>query len=378
VCGVPPRRGRRLPYREEVDAVTDAQRPGQERRGSLHDVMLPRDRAAAARSVRTLCAVAIAITVAFAPLAVHDPGAGPLPLWLAGATVALVGGMCALGRWWHHADWMTWTAGPLMAVAAIVVVDLLTRDASVSAQIFFLFPTVYGASILRRPGAAVMTVASLLGELVVVSAQLPARTAVTDFGYVAAALVTVAVMLTLAGERQESLVARLRHQAAIDPLTGLFTRRVLHEAATSALSGAGSDEGTSLIVLDVDRFKAVNDTFGHPAGDELLVQLATMLRLRCRSGDLVCRMGGDEIAVLMPACSAAAAQRRAETVLADVRTGSFLVADGQLVDVTVSIGLAHAPTHAADLGTLYAAADAALYEAKRQGRDRMVDPSWQR
>ena len=203
------------------------------------DHMLPRDHRAAARTVTGLCAVAVLITVAFAPLAAHQRDTGPTPLLLAGVTVVLVAVMSCLAHFFKEANTIAWAACPLLAVAAIVVVDLLTYDASVAAQIFFLFPTLYGASLLGRTGAAVMTGASLAGEIVVVAVQLPFREAVTDFGYVAAVLVTTAVFLTRAGERQEVLVATLETQAAIDPLTGLFTRRVLDEAVTSALSGAG-------------------------------------------------------------------------------------------------------------------------------------------
>jgi diguanylate cyclase (GGDEF)-like protein len=208
----------------------------------------------------------------------------------------------------------------------------------------------------------------------VVVAGLPVREAVTDFGYVAAVLVTAAVLLSRAGEQQAVLVDRLERQAAIDPLTGLFTRRVLDEAATSALSGADSDAGTSLILLDVDGFKFVNDQHGHPAGDELLMQLAQLVRQRPDPGEVVCRMGGDEIALLLPGSSMATAQRRAETVRAAVGAGSFLVGDGQVVTVSVSAGLAHAPTHADTLRELYAVADAALYRAKQSGRNQVRVP----
>jgi diguanylate cyclase (GGDEF)-like protein len=287
----------------------------------------------------------------------------------------MVAVMSCLARFFTEANTLAWAACPLFAVAAIVVIDLLTYDASVAAQIFFLFPTLYGASLLRRAGAAVMTGSALVGELVVVAVQLPLRESVIDFGYVASVLVTTAVFLTRAGERQDALVARLEMQAAIDPLTGLFTRRVLDEAATAALSGARSDDGTALLLLDVDKFKYVNDVHGHPAGDQVLVQLAEMLQERSRKSDVVCRMGGDEIALLLPGCSASTARRRAVAILEDVQVGSFLIGEGKVVDVSVSVGLAHSPTDADNLRDLYAAADAALYEAKRSGRNRVTAAS---
>jgi len=334
--------------------------------------MQPRDHHAAARTVSTLCAVAVAVTVVFAPFATPRQELGVVPTVLAALAVVLVGVLSLAARVFVDADRVAWTVCPLLAVAAIAFVDLLTLDASVSAQIFFLFPTLYGASLLQRPGAVVMTVASLAGEVVVVGSLLPFREAVTGAGYVAAALVTTAVLLLRSSERQAELVASLERQAAIDPLTGLVTRRVLDEAALSAMSGAGSDEGTSLMLLDVDEFKSINDRHGHPGGDQVLVQLSGLLDRLSRRGDVVCRMGGDEIALLLPGCSAGDADRRAEAVLDDVRSHSFLLDDGGRVQISVSVGLAHAPTDADDLRSLYAAADAALYQAKHSGRDRMV------
>ena len=121
-------------------------------------------------------------------------------------------------------------------------------------------------------------------------------------------------LLILSGERQDALVAELRTQAAVDSLTGLVTRRVLDEAASSALSGAASAQGTGLILLDLDHFKHVNDEHGHLAGDEVLVQVSKLL-LGTRSGDTVSRMGGDEIAVLLAGCSVDALRQRAEQIL---------------------------------------------------------------
>jgi len=335
--------------------------------------MLPRDHRAAARTVSTLCAVAAIVSVVFAPFQPADRQAGPVALLIGTGVIVLVIVLAVLARYFREANRLAWTLSPLLAVAAIVVVDLLTNDSSVSAQIFLVFPTLYGASQLRAVGAVVMTAASLVGEIVVVGSQVPVRETAVDAGYVAAALVTTAVLLTVATERQARLVARLEEMAAIDPLTGLVTRRVLDEAASSALSGANSDEGTALVLLDVDNFKTINDEHGHPAGDAVLVELADLIVLRARGSDVVCRLGGDEIALLLPACSREVASRRAEEMVNDVRRHAFTVDDmGRTLSVSVSLGLAHAPSDAFDLRTLYSAADAALYQAKRAGRGRLV------
>lgn len=336
------------------------------------DCMLPRDHRAAARSVSTLCAVAAGVSLVFAPFQPAAHQARPKAMLLGAGVIALILLLAVLARYFREANRLAWTLSPLLAVAAIALVDLLTNDPSVSAQIFFVFPVLYGASQLRPPGSVVMTTASVIGEIVVVGAQTPARDAIVDAGYVAAALVTTAVLLTLSSERQARLVARLEQMAAVDPLTGLVTRRVLDQAAASALSGANSDEGTSLILLDVDNFKTINDEYGHPAGDAILVQLADLITRGTRREDVVCRLGGDEVAVLLPACSSDVAHKRAEDLLAEVRGHRFSVDGHDALSVSVSLGLAHAPSNADELRSLYAAADAALYQAKRGGRGRVA------
>jgi diguanylate cyclase (GGDEF)-like protein len=340
---------------------------------AFRDCMLPRDHRAAARSVSVLAAVAAGVSLLFMPLQPADRAAGPTATLVSGGVIVVVIVLAVLARYFREANRLAWTLGPLAAVAAIAVVDLLTEDSSVSAQIFLVFPVLYGASQLRVAGSVVLTTTALLAEVVVVATQLPGREALVDAGYVTAALVTTAVLLGSATERQARLVARLEEMAAIDPLTGLVTRRVLDQAASSALSGANSDEGTSLILLDVDNFKTINDGLGHPAGDQVLVELAELMKQHARGSDVVCRLGGDEIAVLLPACSREVAFRRAATVLDDIRSHPFVIeATGDPLSVSVSLGLAHAPTDAYDLRTLYSAADAALYEAKRSGRGRLV------
>ena len=273
-----------------------------------------------------------------------------------------------------------WAAYPFLAIGLIVVLDVLSKDASVTAQVFFFFPVLYAGAQLRRAAAVAVCVASILGEATVALLVSSGSKADADLTFVAAALATAGALLLHAGERNDRLIAQLERQAAVDPLTGLLTRRVLDTAVNSALDGAGEAGGTALLVMDVDKFKTINDVHGHPAGDAVLQQLAAILLGLSRNGDLVSRLGGDEIAVLLPGCPLEVAVRRAEAILRAVRTSAFDVSrhtaagnqDARiLLPVTLSIGVAHLAAQAGDLRSLYAAADGALYDAKRNGRDRV-------
>lgn len=263
-----------------------------------------------------------------------------------------------------------WTMFPVLTIVVITVLDVTTGDGSMSAQVFLIFPVLYGAYNLPRTGAIVLTGLAAVADVVIVTSVMETRAALLDIAYVVTALVMSAGVLVHSSERRALLLEMLQRQAAIDPLTGLATRRVLDQTANSVLTGASKSTGTALILVDVDHFKSVNDRFGHLAGDEVLIQLAVLLTRRVRTDSVVSRMGGDEIAILLPACSKEAAWRRAEQICAEVREQQFLVRDGQqALELTVSVGVAHAPTQANDLRSLYAAADAALYNAKRAGRN---------
>jgi diguanylate cyclase (GGDEF)-like protein len=336
------------------------------------DWMQPRDYGAAGQTVALLCGVGVTVTVITYPLLPNDAPATNLVLVVSALVAfASVVVITALVRYLGENSRLAWAVCPLLAVATIVLVDLATHDASIRAQIFFVFSTLYGGALLPRPGAIVMTLASLVGEAVVVLSLLSFRDATTGFLYMGAALATAALLLVRSAERQAAMMAVLEHHATTDPLTGLVTRRFFDVATEAALSPTGTD-GTALVLLDVDRFKTINDQWGHPGGDEILVQVSELLVTLARRGDVVCRLGGDEMAVLLPDCSAENAQRRAEQIIATVRAHAFTVGLGDTVNVSVSAGTAHSPTNAHDAPTLYAAADAALYQAKRGGRDRVA------
>jgi diguanylate cyclase (GGDEF)-like protein len=195
---------------------------------------------------------------------------------------------------------------------------------------------------------------------------------VSDLSFFGAVLVVMAAMLIRSGDAQARLVAMLHAQATVDSLTGLVNRRVLDEALSTALASRAAPQGTALVLVDVDSFKSINDHYGHPVGDDALAHIADVLRTVVRAGDAVLsRMGGDELAVLLPDCPADIAVRRAIEVLDAIRALPLTLDDGTLLAISASLGVAHAPSHAGGLEELYAAADAALYAAKRGGRGRV-------
>lgn len=255
---------------------------------------------------------------------------------------------------------------PLTGVATIVWLDLLSADAGVTGQVFFIAPVIWAAAQLRVGGALVVTSATLVGEAVVVGRFLEPERAVTDFAYVAVLLVLICGVLSRAGTNQERLVERLREQAGVDALTGLSTRRVLDAATDRAVAGGR----VCLVIIDLDRFKTINDTHGHLGGDAALTHVADLLTARCRDRDVVARMGGDELAVLMVDCPLDIASYRAQQFVDAVRENPLRLPDGTLVPLSISAGLAEAATDRAQ--DLYARADAALYAAKRAGRDRLA------
>lgn len=166
----------------------------------------------------------------------------------------------------------------------------------------------------------------------------------------------------------------LQELSVTDPLTGLYNKRYFDVRLTEELSRAGlTGQPVSLVLLDVDRFKQYNDTFGHVQGDELLRALAELLRRTCRAGDVVCRLGGEEFALILPATGAEAAAAAAERVRRAVERHPFpgreALPGGR---VTVSLGIAVYPTDANDPARLVECADQALYRAKDAGRNAVV------
>ena len=162
--------------------------------------------------------------------------------------------------------------------------------------------------------------------------------------------------------------------AVTDPLTGLHNRRYMTSQLDALVARAVRDgRPVSALLLDIDHFKKINDSFGHDAGDEVLREFAVRLASNVRAVDLPCRFGGEEFVVVMPETALGDAERIAERIRMHVSGAPFRVSGGkEVLSVTISIGVA-ATFGAADTPDhLLKRADEALYEAKASGRNRVI------
>lgn len=170
---------------------------------------------------------------------------------------------------------------------------------------------------------------------------------------------------------QRTLEMRLQHLANHDSLTGLLNRRGFDEALDRHMAHVlRYGPRGSLVILDIDHFKAVNDTFGHQAGDALVASVADLLRARLRDTDVIARLGGDEFAILLPEADADAATEVAASIVEAVRTGAAVSSGGRRHLVTGSAGVAPLDERVKSAGNAMRNADQAMYDAKETGRDR--------
>ncbi|MDV6332785.1 PleD family two-component system response regulator [Asticcacaulis sp. 201] len=175
------------------------------------------------------------------------------------------------------------------------------------------------------------------------------------------------------GDFLRNTLDRSLELAVTDPLTGLNNRRFLdhHLSLAMARHVKGGPE-LSVLLLDIDHFKRVNDTYGHDAGDEVIREFARRLGLNVRAIDMACRFGGEEFVVLMPETGSSDAVHIAERVRSQVADIPFVLADGRKLDVTISIGVATSQGVGDTPETLLKRADEGVYEAKQAGRNRVI------
>lgn len=168
----------------------------------------------------------------------------------------------------------------------------------------------------------------------------------------------------------------LRVQSLRDPLTNLFNRRYMEESLDREIVRAERGEShLGVIMIDVDRFKEVNDTLGHEGGDAVLRRLASYLQSSIRGGDIACRYGGEEFILILPDAALDVTRERADRLRLAVKDNQLTFRGRSLPAPTLSLGVAVFPTDGQTRDSLLRAADAALYAAKSSGRDRVVAAS---
>ncbi len=163
---------------------------------------------------------------------------------------------------------------------------------------------------------------------------------------------------------------QMKHLAEIDSLTGVPNRRAFLKLTEEYFEiNEQLSENISILVVDIDNFKSINDKYGHPFGDEVLIQVANAIKLALRKGDYVARLGGEEFVVLLKNTNESEAKITAHRILDSIKLMK-VYHSGKAVGCTVSIGGATSHQHPFEFETLYDLADKSLYQAKSQGRNR--------
>jgi diguanylate cyclase (GGDEF)-like protein len=256
----------------------------------------------------------------------------------------------------------------LVVLTTIIEITLLARsfEGIATVPVYYVWPLLGAAYLLTRADVVVFTLLSIIGFATAAPAP---QLGVAD--YVSITVVSLVVVLTVRAlaENLSTTIRSLRKASSTDPLTGLLNRRALdYYVAQERKHAAGSEGQLSVVILDIDHFKQINDRYGHAAGDAALVRFSELLIGACRGTDRIARIGGEEFAIIMPGASARNALERATRFANTLRADHAV--DG--IHMTVSAGIATAPIRDANWDALLTDADHAVYEAKHAGRDRIV------
>lgn len=287
---------------------------------------------------------------------------GWLPLLLVGG-VAL--SSILFGLVWPHPQWrIAMNAIPLALLQLAVAGKALGKGGTRRPADWLTGALFLACAVLALSrGAAEIIGPALLPHLDVVMAHI-----VYVFSAILPTIGTIGFML-MCGDRLNDDLAQL---AMVDPLTGAYNRRTLTALAGTAIATARRDgRHLSLLALDIDHFKRINDKFGHDAGDDALIGVVALLRESLGQGQVLSRIGGEEFVILLPDTDAGAAFHLAERLRRRVAEATIPVRGG-LLDLQISVGTATLDDDNADLPSLLRRADRALYAAKRAGRNRVA------
>jgi diguanylate cyclase (GGDEF)-like protein len=302
-------------------------------------------------------------------VATPNPHPEATPALAAIAAVAAVAGVALLARP---------LAFGVRALSAICVLATVLITASMAiggigdemadTEMLYLWVVIYAAWFLGPGHAAGHVALASLAYGSLLAAGLDPSLTLVRLSVTATTLAGTAAVVTSLRRHVDGLVERLGDSARRDPLTGLLNRRGFEERVSADLARRRRADGPlSILVGDVDRFKAVNDRLGHAAGDAVLRRMAIVLASEIRPGDILARHGGEEFVVALPGCPADEAHEAAERLRVHV-TRAFASSEPPL---TISFGVT-TTAEPEPLTMLLEEADAALYRAKAAGRDRVM------
>jgi len=283
---------------------------------------------------------------------------------LTSALLSVIGSVC-----WARPNALPevfWLLAPLLCTALIIALNVITADISTGAQLFYLWPVLYTANFLSRK-IIYLCLLAVDGGSAANFVLVGGDDAAADWAALVLAMTMIAVVVYSLRSRADKLLRVLEDQALADALTGLANRRSFDdELARAGVRAERRAEPLALLTIDLDHFKAINDTWGHAVGDQALQAVAQAMQAVAREEDVTARLGGDEFVMLLRA-DADGALRVAQALRARVSETTTLACGAP----TLSIGVAVLPDDADTVEGLMKASDAALYEAKSAGRDRI-------
>ena len=330
----------------------------------------------------------LTVATAVVVLLVNGPASPRRVIYMAVvfASAVLVGLAFSLSRARHY----HWAAGLTISVAVLGPWASLALDASILRGDFvplaYVAVSVMLSSILLPPivtilVAVVQWLALLMIPLLVPEARIVNWPSFLIFVMFTAALSILTNVVSLRDMKRIDFQhaelqlrgAQLREQSIRDHLTQLFNRRYLEETLEREIHRARrTQQPLGLIMLDIDHFKRFNDDFGHAAGDTLLQAFGAFLNRQVRKSDIACRYGGEEFVLILPDASLESTRLRAEHIREQAKGLSLGHAGEGTAEATISLGVAAFPVHGDTGAAVMTVADAAMYRAKREGRDRVV------
>jgi diguanylate cyclase (GGDEF)-like protein len=287
--------------------------------------------------------------------------------WLVLAVVGILLAPTVAAKPWCVTYSVTWTALSSFGVAIVAILD---GGMNSPILILLFLPLIFGTLMFTPRAAGICGLAAVasLGLVVLVDRDVgssPGRAFLIFSAVAGASVLTVvaAINRTRIEEHEAQLQVALANMAATDELTGCAVRRVLRQRMEEEIArSARGRSPLSLLMVDVDEFKSINDTYGHVVGDHVLASIGAVLRRTGRAFDVVSRIGGDEFALLLPDTDLPSAVAVAERIRSDLPAAVE-------VPVTVSIGVGGLDPSMPSVEHLLDAADFALYQVKRGGRD---------